>query len=82
MACCLLDLTVVRGDSYVIIGGVVVGASWYIGRLALGPTGEVILDVPILHEVLNVLASKNSQSFGRSPIPLPGTPLSLIRVRR
>ena len=25
--------------SYVIIGGVVGGAAWYLGRLALGPTG-------------------------------------------
>jgi hypothetical protein len=25
--------------SYVIIGGVVVGATWYLGRLALGPSG-------------------------------------------
>lgn len=28
--------------SYVIIGGVVVGASWYLGRLALGPSGASI----------------------------------------
>ena len=26
--------------SYVIIGGVMVGASWYLGRLALGPSGN------------------------------------------
>lgn len=25
--------------SYVIIGGVVTGAGWYLGRLALGPSG-------------------------------------------
>lgn len=31
--------------SYVIIGGVVVGASWYLGRLALGPSGVSMLDV-------------------------------------
>ena len=31
--------------SYVIIGGVVVGASWYLGRLALGPSGASMLNV-------------------------------------
>ena len=25
--------------SYAIIGGVLVGATWYLGRLALGPSG-------------------------------------------
>jgi hypothetical protein len=28
-------------SSYVIIGGVVVGASWYLKRLATGPTGAL-----------------------------------------
>jgi hypothetical protein len=32
--------------SYVIIGGVVVGASWYLTRLALGPSGVSMLVVP------------------------------------
>lgn len=40
MARCCWSLTALRDNSYVIIGGVVVGASWYIGRLALGPSGE------------------------------------------
>ena len=31
--------------SYVIIGGVVVGASWYLGRLALGPSSASLLVV-------------------------------------
>jgi hypothetical protein len=35
---------------YVIIGGVVVGASWYLGRLALGPSGaSMLVVVPIKH---------------------------------
>lgn len=29
-----------RNGSYVIVGTVVAGASWYLGRLAFGPTGE------------------------------------------
>jgi hypothetical protein len=29
--------------SYVIIGGVVAGAGWYLGRLALGPSGASLL---------------------------------------
>ena len=31
--------------SYVIIGGVVLGAGWYLGRLAMGPSSESILVV-------------------------------------
>jgi hypothetical protein len=30
-------------NSYVIIGGVVVGASWYLGRLATGHSGMFII---------------------------------------
>ena len=36
--------------SYVIIGGVVAGASWYLGRLALGPSGaSMLVAVPMEH---------------------------------
>ena len=36
--------------SYVIIGGVVAGAGWYLGRLALGPSGaSMLVAVPFEH---------------------------------
>ena len=36
--------------SYVIIGGVLVGASWYLGRLALGPSSaSMLVVVPFEH---------------------------------
>lgn len=34
----LLELTVIRSYSYVVIGGTVLGAGWYISRLARGPS--------------------------------------------
>ena len=34
--------------SYAILGGVVVGASWYLGRLALGPTGSLSVSFILL----------------------------------
>jgi hypothetical protein len=40
--------------SYVILGGVVVGASWYLGRLASGPSGKLVNKLSLPHSALTV----------------------------
>jgi len=64
------------GRSYVIIGGVLAGASWYVTRLATGPNSALL-------ETLGSWTSRYwwvMQSSGPRPILLPGTPSSRTKV--
>lgn len=49
--------TLISGSctSYTIVGGVVLGASWYLYRLAMGPTSEFLNSLPVINKPLTLL---------------------------
>jgi len=56
--------------SYVIIGGVVTGASWYVYRLATGPTGASILASALVCHVTHLFNFYYSHLDQGQPYPM------------